>query len=61
MKPMMERGDITFDEVRQSFESWKGHAKQFDTYRTRKSMEKLFNQLFIEDWNKRGEEEGEFT
>ena len=38
---------LTFEDVVQSYKSWDGHASRFDSHKTRKSMEKLFTDLFL--------------
>ena len=47
-RELMDEGKMTFEDVRQSYDSWKGDVEHYDSYRTVKSMDKLFNELFIE-------------
>ena len=46
LRRKLDEGKITFDDVVQAFNSWKGHIKHFDSYRTTRNMDKLFNELF---------------
>ena len=43
-------GEITFEDVRASYNSWRGSLKDKKCYLTLESMDKLFNILFIEEW-----------
>lgn len=46
LRRKLDEGKIQFRDVRQAYESWKGHIKHFDSYRTMRNMDKLFNELF---------------
>lgn len=50
LKKKLDEGVITFSDVRNSYESWKGSLKGKKCYCTLRNMNKLFNELFIEDW-----------
>ena len=50
LKEKLDDGVITFSDVRNSYESWKGSLKGKKCYCTLRNMNKLFNELFIEDW-----------
>ena len=50
LKKKLDDGVITFSDVRNSYESWKGSLKCKKCYRTLQNMNKLFNELFIEEW-----------
>ena len=50
LKKKLDEGIITFSDVRNSYESWKGSLKCKKCYRTLQNMNKLFNELFIEEW-----------
>ena len=50
LKKKLDEGVITFSDVRNSYESWKGSLNGKKFYRTLQNMNKLFNELFIEDW-----------
>lgn len=42
--------NIPYNDVATSFISWKGTQKNRNAYKTVKNMEKLFNELYIENW-----------
>ena len=44
------RLSVRFSDVRNSYESWKGSLKCKKCYRTLQNMNKLFNELFIDEW-----------
>lgn len=46
LRRKLDEGKIQFSDVRQAYNSWSGHIKHFDSYRTRRNMDKLFNELF---------------
>ena len=46
LKKKLDEGKITFADVQQAYNSWKGYISYFNSYRTLRSMDKLFNQLF---------------
>ena len=50
LKAKLDNGEIEFNDVRTSYNSWKGLLKGKKCYETTKSMDDLFNKLFIEDW-----------
>ena len=50
LKKKLDEGIITFSDVRNSYESWKGSLKCKKCYRILQNMNKLFNELFIEEW-----------
>lgn len=49
-KKMVSEGIMEYKDVYTSWQSWRAYAKGFDSYRTIKSMEKFYNELFIEKW-----------
>lgn len=49
-KEMLDAGRIDFGTIRQSYQSWRGYAAKCDSYRTVRSMDKLFDELFIADF-----------
>lgn len=55
-KQMLDEGRIDFASIRQSYQSWRGYADQYDTFQTVRNMDRLFNDLFIKDFLS-GEEE----
>ena len=56
LKKKLDEGVITFSDVRNSYESWKGSLKGKKSYYTLQNTNKLFNELFIEDWRLKHEE-----
>ncbi len=47
---LVNEGIMTFEQVRESYNSWKGSMAHRDAHRTVRSMDKLFNKLFIKEW-----------
>lgn len=47
---LAERGIMTFEQARVSYASWKGSMSHRNAYRTVSNMDRLFNQLFIQNW-----------
>ena len=45
-----ERGEMSFAQIREAYNSWRGYASQKDAYKTIRNMDALFNRLFIENW-----------
>ena len=43
----MDAGEMSFDDVRCAYASWKGGVSHYDSYNVVKSMDKLFDELFI--------------
>ena len=52
LRRKLDAGEIIFADVRQAYNSWKGHIKHFDSYRTMRNMDKLFHELFSEEIRK---------
>lgn len=44
------KGILTFKDIRISYASWRGSMVHRNAYRTIKSMDELFNRLFIDGW-----------
>lgn len=51
---LLEASILTFENIRTSYASWRGSMSHRDAYRTVKSMNALFDQLFIESWRSIG-------
>lgn len=47
---MVDDGLLTYKDAQTSYQSWRGYALKKNAYNTIKSMDKLFNELFIEKW-----------
>lgn len=50
LKRLLDEGKISFEDVRQSYNSWRGYVSQMSTYQSVRNMDRLFNELFIKDW-----------
>lgn len=46
-RKLMDAGEMSFDDVRCAYASWKGGVSHYDSYNVVKSMDKLFDELFI--------------
>ena len=46
LRRKLDEGQIQFSDVKQAYASWQGHIKHYDSYRTMRNMDKLFNELF---------------
>lgn len=44
---LIDAGEMSFDDVRCAYASWKGGVSHYDSYNVVKSMDKLFDELFI--------------
>lgn len=53
LKAKLDEGRITYDEVIQQYRSWQGYMKHKMSWRTVKHMDQLFDELFIENWNRK--------
>lgn len=47
---LVNEGEMKFSQVREQYASWRGYAGKKDAYKTIRSMDKLFNRLFIAEW-----------
>ena len=50
-KNMLDSKELTYEQINISYNSWKGYAKHKDSYKTVKNMNKLYNELFINNWH----------
>lgn len=57
LKTKLDAGEIEFEEVKQQYMSWRGYIAKFDSYKTLKDMDKLFDELFIFDWHQSEQEQ----
>lgn len=48
-KALLDKGILSFGDIRTSYASWRGSMAYRDAYRTVKNMDALFNRLFIEN------------
>lgn len=47
LKRLLDKGKVTFDDVEQSYKSWRGWASKFNNFKALQSMDMLFNELFV--------------
>ena len=45
-KKMVDRGDLTMEDVRSSYESWRGYQKHMNAHKVIRGMDKLFYQIY---------------
>ncbi len=50
LKEKLDAGEIQYNEILQQYKSWRGYMEQFNSYKTLKSMDELFDDLFIRQW-----------
>lgn len=58
LRKKLDAGEVTFEDVRCAYASWRGDKKHYDSYTTLKNMDKLFNELFIEPFIEGGNGNG---
>lgn len=46
-KNMLDNGKISFRDIEEQYKSWKGNISKYDCHRTIRNMDKLFDDLFI--------------
>lgn len=51
---MLDEGSITYKEIQEQYNSWRGNLKYYSAYNVTKNMDKLFNKLFIKPFIERG-------
>lgn len=44
------QGEMSYEQIREAYQSWKGYAGNKDAYKTIRNMDALFNRLFIDEW-----------
>ena len=54
LKRLYDNGEITYEQVYQSYQSWRGSMKRLDAQRTVENMDALFRDLFNSDNTPRG-------
>lgn len=50
LKEKLDAGEIEYNEILQQYKSWRGYMEQFNSYKTLKNMNELFDDLFIRQW-----------
>lgn len=48
-KKKLESGAAKISSIRQSYQSWRGYANKWDSYKTVQNMDRLYKELFNED------------
>ena len=46
-KKMLDNNEMTFNEIEEQYKSWRGNIAKYDCHRTLLNMDKLFNDLFL--------------
>lgn len=46
-KRMLDNGQMTFRDIQEQYKSWRGNLLKYDCHRTLRSVDALFNDLFI--------------
>ena len=46
----LAKGEMSFNDIRASYRSWKGYAAHMNSFRTVRNMDRLFNQLFVNNF-----------
>lgn len=54
-KKKMEEGKMSFKDIELAYKSWRGNALKYSSYRSVVNLDKLFDKLYIEQWNKEEE------
>lgn len=49
-RKMLNEGKITYPEIEEAYQSWRSYALQYNSYNSVKSMDKLYDDLFINSW-----------
>ena len=52
-RKMLDEGRITYNEIQEQYNSWRGNLKYYSAYNVTKNMDKLFNELFIKPFIER--------
>lgn len=50
-KKMLDNGEMSFNDIKEQYKSWKGNLLKYDCHRTLINMDKLFNELFNSSQN----------
>ncbi|MBQ0112142.1 MAG: RNA-directed DNA polymerase [Bacteroidales bacterium] len=49
-KEKLDAGVMEYKEIEQQYKSWRGYMAYFDSYKSIKSIDALYDELFIKDW-----------
>ena len=50
MAKLVKEGKIKYSDVRNGYGSWRGNAQWYNAYQTVKRMDRLHDNLFVDDW-----------
>lgn len=50
LKQKLDDGEIPYSDVEQQYKSWRGYMEYFNSYKTLKRMDELYDDLFIKQW-----------
>lgn len=50
-KNLLDKGLIDFHDIEEQYKSWKGNIQKYDCYKSLKNLDKVFNDLFINNNN----------
>lgn len=51
-RKMLDEGRITYEDVREQYNSWRGNLKHYMAYNTTRNMDNLYNELFVNNFIK---------
>lgn len=54
-----KNGEMPYCDIANAYQSWRGNAKHFDSYRSLKNMDELYDSLFVEAFAERQSREAE--
>ena len=46
-KNLLDKGLIDFHDIEEQYKSWKGNIQKYDCYKSLKNLDKVFNDLFL--------------
>lgn len=53
LKKKLDKGEISYKDIECQYQSWRGYISYTNSYNTIRRMDKLYNELFIEQFNSR--------
>lgn len=51
-RKMLDEGRITYEDIREQYNSWRGNLKHYMAYNTTRNMDNLYNELFVNNFIK---------
>ena len=49
-KEKLEDGEMSYKDIEQQYKSWRGHMEYFNSHETLRSLDILYDELFIKGW-----------